>query len=64
MLVPQAWAPLLAVAVALAAAVAVLVRGNPGDPWTGAVTLAGVALLIATPTYPVVRTLFLVTKIC
>ena len=49
---PQSWTPFVAVAIALATAVLVYLRGDPELPWVGAATLVGVALLIATPTYP------------
>ena len=67
LVVPEAVAPYVAVAVAGVAAWLVWRRADPthradatdrpgvtdrADPWAGAATLAGVALLVATPSYP------------
>lgn len=49
---PQSWAPYAAAVVGLVTAALVLRRGDPDQPWRGAVILAGTALLITTPTYP------------
>jgi hypothetical protein len=49
---PGKWAFLAAFAVLAAAALAVLRRGDPDQPWRGALVLTGVALAVATPPFP------------
>ncbi|MEZ0070627.1 hypothetical protein ABIA32_006680 [Streptacidiphilus sp. MAP12-20] len=53
--VPESWRGPLAVLLLLllaAVALAVALRGDPARPWRGALTVTGVALLLATPHYP------------
>jgi hypothetical protein len=52
LVVPRAWAGPAAVVVLAAAGLWVLRRGDPDRPWLGATTMAGVALLVTTPSYP------------
>jgi hypothetical protein len=52
LVVPQAWAGPVAVAVLAAVALAVARTGDPARPWRGAVVMTGAALLVTTPAYP------------
>ena len=49
---PGRWAFLAAFTVLAAAALAVLCRGDPDQPWRGALVMTGVALAVATPPFP------------
>ena len=49
---PAKWAFLAAFAVLAAVALAVLRRGDPDQPWRGALVMTGVALAVATPPFP------------
>jgi hypothetical protein len=49
---PQAQLGPLAAVVLAGVALVVALRGDPGRPWRGALTVTGAALLLATPSYP------------
>jgi len=51
-LFPGKWAFLAAFALLAAAALAVLGRGDPDQPWRGALVMTGVALAVTTPPFP------------
>lgn len=52
LVVPQVLAPYVAVAVIGAVSLLALRHSDPDRPWAGALLVAGVAFLVATPTYP------------
>ncbi|UGQ13459.1 NAD-dependent epimerase/dehydratase family protein [Yinghuangia sp. ASG 101] len=52
LVMPRAATPYAAVAVLLAAAVPVTRRSDPDRPWSAALTMTGVLLLVLTPNYP------------
>ncbi|MFE6499873.1 hypothetical protein [Kitasatospora sp. NPDC057738] len=50
--VADRWAPWAAVLVLAVVALWVLLRGDPGRPWRGALLVTGTALLVVAPSYP------------
>lgn len=51
LVLPDAWAGPAAVALIAASALYVLLRGDPGRPWRGALLVTGTALLVTSPAY-------------
>jgi uncharacterized protein (TIGR03382 family) len=51
LVLPDAWAPVVVVAVMLVIVVHVLRRGDPQRPWKGALLVTGTAFLLLTPGY-------------
>lgn len=49
---PESWAPPVVAAVLLVVVARVLLRGDPGRPWRGALVVTGTAFLLMTPGYP------------
>jgi hypothetical protein len=52
LVLPTAWASLVAVAVLAAVGLVVLRTADPARPWLGATVMLGASLLVAAPTYP------------
>ncbi|MFJ6774890.1 hypothetical protein ACIQOV_28695, partial [Kitasatospora sp. NPDC091257] len=50
--VADRWAPWAAALVLAVVALWVLLRGDPGRPWRGALLVTGTALLVVAPSYP------------